>query len=400
MYLGVKSSTSARRTQSHSSRTARPKSLEKTDTLCDTPLTVTPPRKKAPSTSSSRSRSHGQPVSLKQLAKSLGLSTTTLSLVLNGSEKAQSIPQETKDRIFTAARALNYRPNFLARSLRSQRTFSVGVIIPELSDGYASLVLTGIEDHLLQSGYMYLVTSHRHNEKQITDGPRLLFERSVEGLIAVDTRYEQNLPIPVVTVSGHRELPDVTNIVLNHERAAELALTHLTNLGHREIAVIKGQEFSSDTAVRWEAIHKVARRLSIPVPPRLVQQMEGKSASPEVGYQAMVRLLRNGVQFTALLAFNDVCAIGAIRALREAGKRVPEDVAVIGFDDIHEARYHIPALTTVKQPLQQMGRLAAQMLLSRIAEPQKPQPPFIHVEPELIVRESTAAAKVATGAAR
>ena len=361
---------------------------------------MTPPRKKTSSTSSPRSRSHGQPVSLKQLAKSLGLSTTTLSLVLNGSEKAQSIPQDTKDRIFAAARALNYRPNFLARSLRSQRTFSVGVIIPELSDGYASLVLTGIEDHLLQSGYLYLVTSHRHNEKQITDGPRLLFERSVEGLIAVDTRYEQNLPIPVVTVSGHRELPDVTNIVLNHERAAELALTHLTNLGHREIAVIKGQEFSSDTAVRWEAIHKVARRLSIPVPPRLVQQMEGKSASPEVGYQAMVRLLRSCVRFTALLAFNDVCAIGAIRALREAGRRVPEDVAVIGFDDIHEARYHIPALTTVRQPLQQMGRLAAEILLARISDPQKPQPHFIHVEPELIVRESTAAAKVAIGSGR
>ena len=369
------------------------RTLNKTGTLCDTRLTVPPTRKKTPSTSPSRSRSHGQPVSLKQLAKSLGLSTTTLSLVLNDSQKAQSIPQETKDRIFAAARAFNYRPNFLARSLRSQRTFSVGVIIPELSDGYASLVLTGIEDHLLQSGYMYLVTSHRHNEKQITDGPRLLFERSVEGLIAVDSCYEQNLPIPVVTVSGHRELPDVTNIVLNHERAAELALTHLTNLGHREIAVIKGHEFSSDTVVRWEAIHKVARQLSIPLRPRLVQQMEGKSASPETGYHAMLRLLENGERFTALLAFNDVCAIGAIRALREAGKRVPEDVAVIGFDDIHEARYHIPALTTVKQPLQQMGRLAAEILLDRISDPKKAQPHFVYVEPELIVRESAPAAK-------
>lgn len=353
--------------------------------------TVTPPRKKKNANASpSRNRSNGQPVSLKQLAKSLGLSTTTLSLVLNDSEKAQSIPQETKDRIFTAARALNYRPNFLARSLRSQRTFSVGVIIPELSDGYASLVLTGIEDQLLQSGYMYLVTSHRHDVKLITQSPRLLFERSVEGLIAVDTPYEQNLPVPVVTVSGHRELPDVTNIVLNHDRAAELALTHLTALGHRSIAVIKGQEFSSDTEVRWQAIRKAARQLSLVVPQNLIQQMEGKSASPEVGYEATTRLLQNNASFTALLAFNDVCAIGAIRALRETGKRVPEDVSVVGFDDIHEARYHIPALTTVKQPLQLMGKLAAEILLERISQPQKSQARFLHVEPELIIRESTA----------
>ena len=364
--------------------------MNKTVILCNTPG-VTPRRKKDHVSPPSRTRSHGQPVSLKQLAKSLGLSTTTLSLVLNDSEKAQSIPQETKDRIFAAARELNYRPNFLARSLRAQRTFSVGVIIPELSDGYAALVLTGIEDYLLQAGYMYLVTSHRHKDNLIANGPRLLYERSVEGLIAVDTRFEQNLPIPVVTVSGHRELPDVTNIVLNHDSAAELALRHLVDLGHRSIAVIKGQDFSSDTEVRWNAIRKMASQLSVPIRPNVVQQMEGESASPVVGYEATVRLLKNGASFTALLAFNDVCAIGSIRALREAGKRVPEDVSVIGFDDIHESKYHIPALTTVKQPLQQMGRLAAEILLSRITDPHKLHSQFVYVEPELIVRESTAA---------
>ena len=192
--------------------------------LCDTPrVSAKRPKKKKTATGSatSRSRPQGQPVSLKQLAKSLGLSTTTLSLVLNNSDKAQSIPQETKDRIFAAARDLNYRPNFFARSLRSQRTFSVGVLIPELSDGYAALVLTGIEDYLLQAGYMYLVTSHRHKDKLIEEYPRLLYERSVEGLIAVDTRYEQDLPLPVVSVSGHHNRPRVTNIILNHERGVE-----------------------------------------------------------------------------------------------------------------------------------------------------------------------------------
>jgi DNA-binding LacI/PurR family transcriptional regulator len=355
-----------------------------------------PAKRKKPAISSAPGeQSQGQPVSLKQLAKSLGLSTTTLSLVLNNSEKAQSIPQETKDRIFAAARDLNYRPNFFARSLRSQRTYSVGVLIPELSDGYAALVLTGIEDYLLQAGYMYLVTSHRHKDKLVEQYPRLLYERSVEGLIAVDTRYEQDLPLPVVTVSGHHARAGVTNINLNHEKAAELGLQHLAQLGHREIAFIKGQTFSSDTNARWEAIGTVAKRLGIAVVPALTQQMEGESASPEVGYEAAVRLLKTKVPFTALFAFNDVCAIGAIRAFREAGMQVPEDVSVVGFDDIYEAAYHIPALTTIRQPLRRMGMLAAETLVKRICEPDSPGTPFVQVEPDLVVRESTAAVKAA-----
>lgn len=352
-------------------------------------------RKKKTQKSASRNPSQGQPVSLKQLAKTLGLSPTTLSLVLNDSEKAQSIPQETKDRIFAAARELNYRPNFFARSLRSQRNFSVGVLIPELSDGYAALVLTGIEDYLLQAGYIYLVTSHRHQDKLIDEYPRLLYERSVEGLIAVDTPYTQELPLPVVSVSGHHEKPGVTNIILNHERAAELGLRHLVALGHRDIAFIKGQTFSSDTQVRWDAICKVARHLRVPVLAELTQQMEGVSASPEVGYEAAVRLLKAGGSFTALFAFNDVCAIGAIRAFRESGMRVPEDVSVVGFDDIYEAAYHIPALTTIRQPLRRMGMLAAETLVKRISETDDPSPAFVQVEPELVVRESTAVVNAA-----
>jgi LacI family transcriptional regulator len=351
-------------------------------------------KKSGASGSGSRSRALGhQPISLKQLAKSLGLSTTTLSLVLNNSEKAQSIPQETKDRIFAAARDLNYRPNFFARSLRSQRTFSIGVLIPELSDGYAALVLTGVEDYLLQAGYMYLVTSHRHKEKLIDEYPRLLYERSVEGLIAIDTPYNQDLPLPVVNVSGHRQLAGVTNIILNHERAAELGLRHLVELGHRQIAFIKGQTFSSDTEVRWDAIRTVARQLEILVVPALTQQMEGESASPEVGYEAAVRLLKTYQPFTALFAFNDVCAIGAIRAFREAGMQVPEDVSVVGFDDIYEAAYHIPALTTIKQPLRRMGMLAAETLVNRICQSDQACPPFVQVEPEMVVRESTSPVK-------
>jgi LacI family transcriptional regulator len=360
--------------------------------VCDTPRV--PGKKKKESYKEARkgSRSQSQPISLKELAQSLKLSPTTLSLVLNNSKKAQSIPQETKDRIFAAARGLNYRPNFFARSLRSQRTFSVGVLVPELSDGYSALVLTGIEDYLLQSGYMYLVASHRHKDNLMSEYPRLLYERSVEGLLAIDTPYDQGLPLPVVSISGHQKVPGVTNIVLNHDAAAQLGLEHLVKLGHRKIAFIKGQSFSSDTEVRWAAMQHAAKKLGISVDERLVTQMEGVLASPEVGYNAAAKLLKSGKHFTALFAFNDVCAIGALRAFREAGKRVPKDVSVVGFDDIYEAAYHIPALTTIRQPLLRMGMLAAETLVKRIEDSTMKVPDVVQVEPEFVARESTAVA--------
>src|SRR5271154_2733153 len=158
--------------------------------------------------------------SLKELAEHLGLSSATVSLVINRSPAAKSIPPPTQERIRTAARELNYRPNLMARSLRQKRSFTIGVVVPEVSEGYAALVLSGIEDHLLQEGYFYFVVSHRHRPDLIEEYPFLLQQRAVEGLIAVDTACQEGVIIPVVAVSGHRELPGVTNITLNHARAA------------------------------------------------------------------------------------------------------------------------------------------------------------------------------------
>jgi len=287
---------------------------------------------------------------------------------------------------------LNYRPNFMARSLRAQRSFTIGVVVPEISEGYAALVMSGIEDHLLQEGYFYFVVSHRHRMDLIEEYPRLLQQRAVEGLIAVDTACQEGVIIPVVAVSGHRELPGVTNITLNHARAAMLALEHLAKLGHKKIAFIKGQEFSSDTEVRWEALCGAAKELGLQVLEKLTVQLEGESSSPQLGYEITRKLLGRGERFTALLAFNDISAIGAIRALREAGHRVPEDVSVVGFDDIQSAAFQNPGLTTVRQPLREMGVIAAETLLRRInAGAKSLYPKVITVEPELIVRASTCA---------
>jgi len=333
-------------------------------------------------------------VSLKSLAAHLGLSQAAVSLVINRAPGAKSIPHRTQELIRKAARELNYRPNHLARSLRQQRSFTIGVVVPEISEGYAALVMSGIEDHLLQENYFYFVVSHRHREELIEEYPLLLQQRAVEGLIAVDTAVTGAAQVPLVAVSGHREVPGVTNIVLDHARAATLAMEHLTKLGHKQIAFIKGQEFSSDTAVRWEAVHNSAIELGIPIKNKLVVQLEGESSSPELGYQVARQLLASGENFTALFAFNDISAIGAIQALREAGKRIPEDVSVVGFDDIQSAAFQNPALTTVRQPLREMGMLAAQTLLERINAPSKESyPKEIVVEPSLVVRGSTCPAR-------
>jgi DNA-binding LacI/PurR family transcriptional regulator len=334
-------------------------------------------------------------VGLRELGQYLKLSPTTVSLVLNGAPAAASIPKETQRRVFEAAKSLNYRPNFVARSLRSQRTYLIGVMVPELGEGYASLVLNGVEDCLLAKGYVYLVTSHRHKPELIERAPRLLSDRCVEGIIAVDTPVEEELPVPLVAISGHGCAPGVTNIVLNHAKAAYLGLSHLLKLGHKRIAFFRGQSFSSDSEIRWQAIQQAAARLRLPIHPALVTRLEGDSPSPQSGYCAAKRLLDGGETFTALWAFNDISAIGAVRALMEAGRSVPRDVSVLGFDDVYGAAFHNPALTTVRQPLARMGFLGAETLLQRIAGVAD-APPEIGAEPELVVRESTAPAPAAS----
>jgi LacI family transcriptional regulator len=330
----------------------------------------------------------GKPVSLKILADYLGLCPATVSVVLNN-VPGRSIPAETRERVRAAARKFNYQPSLLARSLRKQRTFTVGVLVPELSDGYHTLVMSGIGDHLMREGYFYFSAHHRHKPDMIEEYPRLLMGRGAEGLITIDTALTHELPLPVVAVAGHRRIPGVTNVVLDHKRAAELSLRHLYQLGHRQIAFMRGQPFSADSDDRWRSIVAVARELGLEIRPELTIQLERDLTSPELGYPVVQELLRKGLKFTAIVSFNDIAAIGAIRALRDANLKVPEDVSVVGFDDISVAAYHTPRLTTVRQPLHDMGETAARILLQRM-QGFKDYPEQFAVPPELIIRETTA----------
>ncbi|MGE5112633.1 MAG: LacI family DNA-binding transcriptional regulator [Acidobacteriaceae bacterium] len=342
-----------------------------------------------------------RPMSLKIIAQHLGLSKATISAVINDAPPARTIPQETKDRIFKAVEELNYHPNYMARSLRQKRSFTVGVLVPEVSEGYNASVIAGIEDQLSKAGYLYYVASHRNRPDLIERYPRLLVERAVEGFILVNTPPPSGLHVPIVTVGGQCEGPNICNILLDHNKGCRLAVEHLATLGHKEVAFFKGHPGSADTELRWRSICDAAEEFGIRIRPELWIQLKGltglsEASTSEEGYVYAQRLLERKRPFTALFAFNDMSAIGAMSAFRDAGLKLPEDVSLIGFDDIPSACFQNPRLTTVRQPLHEMGGLAASTVRDRIANPSAGQG-RISVDPELVVRESTCALRSTTG---
>src|SRR5690242_573845 len=235
-------------------------------------------------------RAGRKPVSLKFLADHLGLCPATISVVLNN-VPGRSIPPETRERVRAAAREFNYQPSLLARSLRKQRSFTVGVLVPELCDGYHTMVMGGIGDHLMREGYFYFSAHHRHKQDMIEEYPRLLLGRGVDGIISIDTALLHELPVPVVAVAGHKRFPGVTNVVLDHQKAADLMLQHLFELGHRQIAFMRGQPFSSDSDDRWRSIVAAARARGLEIHSELTIQLERDLTSPELGYPVVQQLL-------------------------------------------------------------------------------------------------------------
>jgi DNA-binding LacI/PurR family transcriptional regulator len=331
------------------------------------------------------------PVTLKMIAERVGLTKGTCSAVLNKSDASRSVPQHTQDRILSVARELNYRPSFYARNLGVKRTYMIGVVIQEIGDFYSSPIISGIERYLREKNFFFLTVAHRDDPRLLETYSHILLDRGVEGFITVDTLIDRPLPLPAITIPGHRRVEGVTNIVLDHRKGAWLALNHLIELGHKEIAFMKGADVSPDSEDRWKAVREVAEELGIRMKAELIVQLEGRDATPQLGYPFAVQLLARRRPFTALFAYNDISAIGSILAFQEAGLRVPEDISVVGFDDIRIAVYNNPSLTTVRQPLQKMGEIAARTLLNRIEE-HEDWIPEIAIDPEFVVRNSTARA--------
>ncbi|MGD0346418.1 MAG: LacI family DNA-binding transcriptional regulator [Terracidiphilus sp.] len=342
-------------------------------------------------------------VNLRMLAEHLGLSQTTVSLVLNNSPSAKSIPKETCERVAEAAKRLNYRPNYFARSLRRSKSMSVGVLAPDLSEGYFTRVMSGVVEELNHAHYFFFTACHYWDKELLERYPRLLIERAVDGFLLLNTALDElSVPVPVVAISAHSAASKVTNIVLDHYMAAKLALKHLYDLGHRRIAFMHGPAAIPDSVYRWAGIQMVAQELDLKTDASLTVHLDQSGwplktgqhpMDPQIAYEPTRALLENNRDVTALFCFNDTAAMGAIRAIKDAGLDVPGDISVVGFDDITSAAFSTPSLTTVHQPLFEMGQKGAKLLLERIANREKQFPAEIEVSPELVVRESTGPAK-------
>jgi LacI family transcriptional regulator len=338
---------------------------------------------------------NGQKVTLKFLAKHLGLSPTTISFVISDSALASTIAESTKRRIWEAVEEFNYRPNLFARYLHGKRTYCVAVLVPDIGDEFSSSLISGIEKRLAEQGYFYFVVSHRGAPELIDKSPDTLLDRGVEGMIFINTPLTRSLPVPVIAISDITEAGGVSSIVINNSRAADLALKHLTKLGHARIAFLRGPRGNGDSEDRWDCLQQAAKELKVHIDPKLVRELGkypecNQTTMSDLGYHAARELLSSSAKFTALVAFNDGSAIGAIRAFRDAGLKVPDDISVLGFDDIDQAAFNVPRLTTIRQPLKRMGELAASSLIKRIEQPEVETGDVI-VEPKLVVRESTAA---------
>ena len=225
-----------------------------------------------------------RPATLKMLAEHLNLSPATVSIVLNNSPVATSIPTATKQRIHAAAKKFSYRPNLHARMLRSRLTNTIGIIAPELSEGYFTGVMLGVEQYLLQEGFLYFTVSHLGQSDLKDEYQELFMRRRVDGFLLVNTQLSLSVPVPIVGISSHTRNPGVTNIMLDHNVAARMALLHLYDLGHRRIAFMKGQRYSLDSETRWQSIAAIAQEIGIIVHPELCIFLEENVWSPALGY--------------------------------------------------------------------------------------------------------------------
>ena len=344
-----------------------------------------------------RSKSPKEPtperVTLKFLAEYLNVSATTVSVVLTNSPLASTIREETKQRVWEAVKKFDYRPNLFARYLHTKRTYSIAVLVPEIGDEFSAMLISGIESKLASAKFNYFVESHRFAPEQIENSPDALMDRQVEGMIFINTPLKKEMPVPVVAISDLTRAPGVTRIVVDNHQAVLLGLRHLKDLGHSKIAFFQGPTNNGDSHARWSAVLKGASELGLAVRPELTVSMgtyfeAGEKSMMQRGYEAAMTLLRKKNDFTAVMAFNDGSAAGAIRAIHDLGLAVPKDISVVGIDDIQLAGFMSPRLTTIRQPLKTMGAMAASTLLSRIQGEDVPEETV--VQPELVVRESTA----------
>ncbi|HZQ21039.1 MAG TPA: LacI family DNA-binding transcriptional regulator [Terriglobales bacterium] len=343
-------------------------------------------------------------VTIREVAKESGFSPATVSIVLNNAPLARYIPETTKKRIQRAAKKLGYRPNLFARTLRNRRTHTVGVMVFDMTDPYCIPILRGIESTLYEASFLPILTDVHNERSRFERYLEMLLDRRVEALIVVANWLfvdievlgdleKSNLPTAMI---GHElDAGSISSVIVDNEAGACTAIEHLYALGHRNIAFIRGPKRISDTAPRWKGIQAFAKSHDLSIDPELVVDLP-ESANPlssfEAGISLTEELVRMKRPFTALMAFDDMSAFGAIRALCKNGISVPQQCSVIGFDDIADSSLLTPPLTTMRQPMQEMGRIAVSIVAEAIgAGDERPKIAATHRKllSELVVRAST-----------
>jgi DNA-binding LacI/PurR family transcriptional regulator len=346
----------------------------------------------------------GGATTIRDVARESGYSASTVSIVLNSAPLSRYIPEETKGRIQTAARRLGYRPNPLARSLRNQRSNIVGVMVFDITDPFCTPILRGLENALYQANYLSLLADAHNEAHRFERYLEMLLDRRVEGLIVIanwlvtDIKVLADLTakqVPTVIAGWGFEIENVSTVSVDNENGAALALAHLHRLGHRDIAFLRGPKTLASSGQRWKGIRRFAQSVELRLDAKRIKELPeslNPNSSFEAGGQLTTELLRAGSSFTALLAYDDVTALGAMRALKNRGLRVPEDCSVVGFDDVAQASLSLPSLTTVRQPMEAMGSMSVGMMLDAIkAVDQKLDIPVVRrkIPAKLVVREST-----------
>src|SRR5256886_8858226 len=351
-----------------------------------------------------RSSSKSDAVTMRDVANLSGFSPATVSIVLNNAPLARYIAPATKKKIEESARKLGYRPNAMARFLRSKRTNSVGVMFSDITDPFCTPVLRGIENSLYQGSYLPILADSHNQRNRFERYLEMLLERHVEALIVVANWLFVDIHlladfnrrnIPVATIGWELPGDTISSVMVDNEAGGRLALEHLYKLGHRKIAFIRGPKMLIDSAPRWKGIQKFASSVGHEIDQSLVTQLpDGLDPSSGVdrGIRLTEELLQKRKKFTALVAFDDLTALGAIRALTKAGIKVPDQCSVAGFDDVALSAMSSPSLTTVRQPLETMGNLAVNIILEGITASQEKRDWTIshqRTSPELVIREST-----------
>ncbi len=343
-------------------------------------------------------------VTLLDVARESGFSASTVSIVLNDAPLSRHVAAKTKEHIRKTALDLGYHPDAFARSLRRRRSHTIGVLVFDISDPFCMSLLRGIEQTLYSTPYLPIIMDANNRREQFERYLDMLLERRVEGVVVVAnwlfseidplSEIEKN-HIPAVVVGRDLAARSIRSVVVDNEAGGYAAMEHLYCLGHRKIAILRGPEELDDSSRRWKGIQRFAADAALEIDPRLTATLPA-ALDPTSGFDGGLRLttglIENSSVFSAILAFDDLTALGAIRALWKAGRRIPQDCSVIGFDDIPSAALNSPGITTIRQPMQEMGSLATRLVLEAISVTEggaADKKLLYPMEPVLIRRDST-----------